>query len=175
MSLNHVRMILSASFAAAIIAASATTIVRAADPGTAPPASSTTSPPWQITNDDLVVLFKAYAFELSPNSGKVVVEMVNASRMPAYDPITYYAGIQSDGKPHILATSTPPKEKAALQDAISRAMILAVMDDGEAGAKWKSIYDLAAKADAALPAGSPDPYMNRRELAKRTLALLKTN
>jgi hypothetical protein len=128
-----------------------------------------------VTKDDMQTLFKALEVELTPHSGTIYVEIVPKSKMPAYDPLTHYAGIGADnytGHPVVLASQASMKDPA-MQDAIGAAFSLAVMDSGEAGPKWKSIYDAAAAADNALPASAPDPYFYRHELAAQVRPLEK--
>ena len=56
--------------------------------------------------------------------------------------------------------------------AIGRSMLLAVMDDGEAGPKWKTLFDAAHAKDSALPAGAADSYLNRRALVEAVSFLI---
>lgn len=138
------------------------------------------SPLWtgvDLSKEDVVRFFKALEVELTPNAGTVLVEIVPADKLPAYDPLVHYAGIGADDHPNhpVVMSNQSAKPGDATQDALASAFMLAVMDCGEAGPKWKSIYDAAAAADAALPPSSPDPYLHRHELTQQLRSLEKSS
>jgi len=83
--------------------------------------------------------------------------------MPPYDPLVHYAGIVGSGSATIWIVKGISKNDAAAM-AVRAALELACMDTGFAGTLWKSIYDSAAAADAALPASEPNRYLNRLNL-----------
>jgi hypothetical protein len=87
--------------------------------------------------------------------------------MPIYDPFAHYAGLVPSGKPGEatlwLVKNIDMKNRAA-GPAFRAAMELACMDTGDAGSKWKAIYDAAAAADANLSASQADRYFNRHML-----------
>ncbi|HEY9085708.1 MAG TPA: hypothetical protein VIN40_07210 [Candidatus Tyrphobacter sp.] len=91
--------------------------------------------------------------------------------MPSYDPLVHYAGLGSDPRTAIVWVREGASSDA-IQSALLGVMILACMDDGEAGSKWKSFYDLASAADARVPASAPDPYLNRHKLVQAIIGSL---
>ncbi len=130
-----------------------------------------------LSKEDVVRFFKALEVELTPNSGTVFVEIVPADKLPSYDPLVHYAGIGADDHPNhpVVMSNQSAQPGDATQDALASAFMLAVMDSGEAGPKWKSIYDAAAAADAALPPSAPDPYLHRHELTQQLRSLEKSS
>jgi hypothetical protein len=145
------------------------TIARAAEHGTWPtPIVGGTK--LDVTDDEITALSKALIFELGPGNGKVIVSVQSCDKMPASDPFSYYAGIGSIGdhpdSPVVMACAPKPAAQSDVEHAIGRSMLLAVMDDGEAGPKWKSLFDAARTKDAALAAGVADPYQNQRALVE---------
>jgi hypothetical protein len=128
------------------------------------PAPEVTQSP-NFGSDDVRMLLKAVHCELTPQCSQVHVQSVPASRMPSYDPVVHYVGLGSD--PHVaILWVNKAASGASLQKALFDGMLLACMDDGEAGPKWKSLYDLAAAADARLPSDAAGPYLNRHKLAQ---------
>jgi hypothetical protein len=119
---------------------------------------------------DVHTLLTAVSCELSPQCKHIEVTFVSPSHMPAYDPLVHYVGLASDPQTAVVwvsqAATDQPAQSAAMKKALLGAMLLACMDDGEAGTTWKNIYNSAAAADATLPAGSPDPYLNRHKLVE---------
>lgn len=89
--------------------------------------------------------------------------------MPAFDPIFHYAGIGSlpdnPAAPVVVGCDSKSASQDVIEHALGRAMLLAEMDDGEAGPKMKSLFDAASAKDSAMPAGSADPDLNRHALA----------
>lgn len=92
--------------------------------------------------------------------------------MPAYDPLSHYLGMPDGKTPTIQVAANPKATKAEIENALGRAMSLAVMDDGEAGSYWKDLYDRVAAKDATLPSSAPDPYRYRHELADVAEAIM---
>jgi hypothetical protein len=43
------------------------------------------------------------------------------------------------------------------------SMNVAITDGGFAGPNFKRLYDIYAKEDSQLPAGAPDPFLNRHK------------
>lgn len=106
----------------------------AADSTPSPTASAMPPPP---TRDQDIQLLNAIAYESTPNSGKVVIDVIDAGKMPAYDPLSHYLGMPDGKTPTIQVAANPKATKAEIENALGRAMSLAVMDDGEAGSYWK--------------------------------------
>jgi len=144
-----------------------------ADNTPAPSATPTTPPP--PTRDQIVTFLTALTFELTPNSGRIVVNMIDASKMPAYDPLAHYLGMPDGKTPTVQAAGNANATDADVQRAIGRAFSLAVMDDGEAGPYWKDLYNKASAKDATLPASAPDPYRYRHVLADVADAIMAAN
>jgi hypothetical protein len=106
----------------------------------------------------------------------MALEISPAAKLPAWDPVAHYSGPQNlqDGRTAYFVLVNE-KYAAALHDvahadhsvaaAIASAVFLAAMDGGIAGTKWKSLYDVAAAADAQLPSDATDQYANRHALA----------
>jgi hypothetical protein len=116
-----------------------------------------------FTAHDVATLLQATKdAETSP---KIHIEVVgkDASAMPSYDSLAHYAGIDGSGSATIWMLKDIPKNNAAAT-ALRAALELACMDTGFAGPLWKSIYDSAATADAALPASETNRYLNRLNL-----------
>lgn len=134
----------------------------------AEPVPSPTPMVLHVTTEDMLAVLKAFHFELTPKSGIVQLNVTDPSKLPAYDPLAHYQGLDKHRHPVVLASSAA-KNDAATEDAIGRAVLLAVMDDNEAGPKWKSLYDQAAAADAALPANVSDPFIHRHMLAEAVM------
>lgn len=172
MQLQYPSLIRSSGLAAALLILVA---VRAlgADATPAPGAAPTAPPP--PTHDQVVQLLNAVAYELTPNSGKIVVDVIDASKMPVYDPLAHYMGMPDGKTPTVQVAGHPNATDAAVQRALSRAFSLAVMDDGEAGSYWKDLYDKSSAKDATLPSAAPDPYRYRHELADVADAIMAAN
>ena len=150
--------------------------VRALGTDATTPAPRTTpiAPP-SPSHDQIVQFLNAMVYELTPNSGKILVSVIDASKMPAYDPIAHYTGMPDGKTPTVQVAGHPNATDAEVQKAISRAFSLAVMDDGEAGSYWKDLYDMATAKDATLPSTAPDPYRYRHELADFAGAIMTAN
>ncbi|HET9343475.1 MAG TPA: hypothetical protein VFO25_11240 [Candidatus Eremiobacteraceae bacterium] len=105
----------------------------------------------------------------------LALETQPASDMPPWDHLAHYAGPVKipDGRT-AYAVVVDDQYASALTDlghadhavgaAVTAAVFLAVIDAGRAGPKWKSWYDKAAAADAALPGSVADRYTNRHAL-----------
>jgi hypothetical protein len=119
--------------------------------------------PEQFNRVDVVTLMAVVLEELKQYQGSILLETQPASAMPAWDPLVYYAGVganrQQPFRP-VVWTVAATKSKG-YEHALLRAYVMAVMDTGEAGPKFKRAYDAAAGADQALPAAAPDPYRYR--------------
>jgi len=138
------------------------------------PTAAPTFPP-SPTHDQVMQFLNAMIYELTPNSGKIVIHGIDAAKMPAYDPLAHYVGMTDGKTPAIQVAEHPKATDAQVQAAISRAFSLAVMDDGEAGPYWKDLYDRTAAKDAALSSTAPDPYRYRHELADVADAIMSEN
>jgi hypothetical protein len=129
-----------------------------------------------VTDDEITALSKALIFELGPGNGNVIISVQPCDKMPASDPFSYYAGIGSiadhPDSPVVIACAPHTTDQNDVDDAFGRSMLLAVMDDGEAGPKWKSLFDAARAKDSGLPAGAADPYLNRRALVEAVSFLI---
>lgn len=162
-------MIRSCGLAAALLLVA----VRALGADVTPtPSSAPTAPP---TRDQIVQFLNAMKYELTPNSGKIVVDVVNAAKMPVYDPLAHYTGMPDGSTPTIQVAGHPNAADADVHRALSRAFSLAVMDDGESGPYWKDLYDKASAKDAAQPSAALDPYRYRHELADVADAIMAAN
>jgi hypothetical protein len=53
------------------------------------------------------------------------------------------------------------------------AFVLAISDGGYGGPAFKQLYDIYAAKDAQLPAGAPDPYLNRHKFADAMVRSVK--
>jgi hypothetical protein len=144
-----------------------------ADVTPAPSAMPTAPPP--PTNDQIVQFLKAFAYELTPNSGKIVIDVIDATKMPAFDPLAHYMGMPDRKTPTIQLAGHPSANDVDVQRALSRAFSLAVMADGEAGQYWKDFYDKSSAWDASLPSAATDPYKYRHELADLADAIIASN
>jgi hypothetical protein len=122
-----------------------------------------------------VQFLNAMAYELTPNSGKIVVDVIDAFKMPTYDPLAHYMGMPDGKTPTVQVAGHPNANDADVQRALSRGFSLAVMDDGEAGPYWKDLYDKTLARDATLPSVAPDPYRYRHELADVADAIMAAN
>lgn len=114
---------------------------------------------------DMPALLQAVHCELTPHCKQVHVQFKAAAQMPPYDPVVHYAGLGGDPRVAVLWVNSDASS-ASMKDALFNGMLLACMDDGEAGPKWKTFYDLAAAADGRLPANTADPYLNRHKLVQ---------
>ena len=171
MQLRRPSIIRSSGLAAAILFVT----VRALGADVTPtPSSAPTAPP-PPTRDQIVQFLTAMTYELTPNSGKIVVDVIDASKMPAYDPLAHYMGMPDGKTPTVQAAGHANATDADVQSALGRAFSLAVMDDGEAGPYWKDLYDKASAKDATLPSAAPDPYRYRHELADVADAIMAAN
>ncbi|MBC5810233.1 MAG: hypothetical protein GIW95_05165 [Candidatus Eremiobacteraeota bacterium] len=126
---------------------------------------------FQISGPDIARLLRAVdAVDKSP-AIVLQIDAKTAADMPAYDPAIHYAGLAHvKGKKTGLIWMDPSAFAPPMNDAKVRlyrgAMMLAVMDYGFAGAKWKAIYDVAARADAALGDDASDRYRSRHAIVR---------
>jgi hypothetical protein len=122
-----------------------------------------------FTHLDLARLFQAVADVHTSPEINVTISAKPVSEMPAYDSTCHYVGISGAGEArvaNIWCTLTEHEDQTKVEDALMSAMLLAVMDYGFAGQKWKAIYDSTAAADAALPVSDGNPYLNRLALTR---------
>jgi hypothetical protein len=164
---RHLFLIVACGFVAVVVNHAGSAL--GADVTPTPSAEPAPPPP---TRDQILTFLQAMKYELTPNAGKVVVKVVDASKMPSYDPLMHYLGMPDGKTPTVEAVSHPSASDADIQKSITRAFALAVMDDGEAGSYWKDLYDKAAVKDATLPSSAPDPYRYRHELADVAQAIV---
>ena len=172
MHLRYLSLIRSSGLATALLLLLALRAL-GADVSPAPSATQTIPPP--PTNGQVVQFLDAMVYELKPNSGKIVIDVIDTSKMPAYDPLAHYFGMPDGKTPTIQLAGHPSASDDVVQKALSRAFSLAVMDDGEAGPYWKDLYDMTAAKDATLPYAAPDPYRYRHELADVADAIMAAN
>ena len=107
----------------------------------------------------------------------IVVSIKKASEMPSYDRQYHYAGIGLDAKGakafHVWINGDLGAKDQ--ENAISAAFLLVITDGGFAGTDFKSLYDIYAKKDSLLPAGAPDPFLNRHRFAAALVNQLNSN
>jgi len=123
----------------------------------------------EITRYDVGRLLQA--IDSAPKSPLIKLEIVvkPAAEMPIYDSLFWYAGIttESDKKiARIWKSAALTRASVESNDRLEDAKMLAVMDYGFAGAKWKAFYDDVARSDAALGQSATDRYKNRHALIK---------
>jgi hypothetical protein len=172
MQLRYLSLIRSSGLATALLLLLA---LRALGADVSPAPSAMPTMPPAPTNEQVVKFLDAMVYESKPNSGKIVIDVIDASKMPAYDPLAHYLGMPDGKTPTIQMVGHTSASDADAQKALSRAFSLAVMDDGEAGPYWKQLYDMTAAKDATLPSAAPDPYRYRHELADVADAILAAN
>jgi len=101
---------------------------------------------------------------LSPDDPTVLVSFMPADKMPSYDPDIHYAGLDPQN-PHAAIVWVSEKAKQNVSsNMLAGPFALAAMETGSAGTAWKQVYDRVARADAQLPAGASDSYVNRHAL-----------
>lgn len=134
----------------------------------ATPTAAPTPTPERFDRVDVVTLMAVVIEELKQSQGSVVLQDHPPSAMPAWDPLVYYAGIGADRhQPFSPIVWTIADTKAqGYEHALLRAYVMAVMDIGEAGPKFKRAYDVAAGEDQALPSDAKDPYRYRHAVAE---------
>jgi hypothetical protein len=124
----------------------------------------------EITRYDVAQLLQAV--DLATKSPKIRIEIVTkpAAEMPSFDLIFWYAGITNEGDKKIARVwknaSLAARPSIEGNDRLEDARMLAVMDYGFAGEKWKALYDSVAQADALLGQSTTDRYQNRHALIK---------
>jgi len=109
------------------------------------------------------------AVDSMDTSNNILLNVVSKAPadMPTYDPFAHYAGLVPNGKPGeatLWMVKNFDVKNPAAGPAFRAAEELACMDTGDAGPKWKAIYDIAAGADANLSASQSDRYLNRHIL-----------
>ena len=105
----------------------------------------------------------------------VFIDFKKPSEMPAYDLQVHYVGIaQRAGKKVMMIWANESQTKNLSEDAMAGAFVLAVSDGGYAGSAFKQLYDIYAAKDAQLPAGAPDPYLNRHKFAAAMVKMLNS-
>ncbi|HVS45471.1 MAG TPA: hypothetical protein VMS32_02280 [Verrucomicrobiae bacterium] len=117
-----------------------------------------------FTGPEIAQLLKATQdIDTSPDIDLDVVAKTSA-QMPSYDPIIHYVGLVPNGKPHEATLwmlenfdGTTPAGSKAFRGGLE----LACMDTGDAGPKWKALYDQMAAADDKLDPTVGDRYYNR--------------
>jgi|SRR5271165_334845 len=131
-------------------------------------ANPTPTPTPTFDRVDTVTLMATVIEELQPNEGSILLVTRPTSAMPRWDPLVFWAGVGADKhqpfRP-VVWTVADTKSKGYAH-ALIRAYVMAVMDTGEAGPKFKRAYDAAADEDLALPSDAPDPYRYRHAVAE---------
>jgi hypothetical protein len=121
-----------------------------------------------LTDADVKQLLTAMHTALKPNDNTIpiTVQLKPAGQMPAYAPDWYYAGIttSSAGVKTLNVWTNAALEGTALQNALEASFLLALCDGGYGGTNFKQLYDVEAAKDAQLPAGSPNPFLNRQKM-----------
>lgn len=142
----------------------------------ASPASSQQPGSLEFTGPELAQLFKALGdIQTSPDI-LVNVSSKPSGEMPSYDPVCHYAGITAEPKgktANVWCASTA--SEAAVRRAAAGALLLAIMDYGFAGPKWKATYDMLAAKDGALPASETNRYLNRLLVVQQLLKIIDDN
>ncbi|HLN46869.1 MAG TPA: hypothetical protein VK216_01235 [Magnetospirillaceae bacterium] len=137
---------------------------------TDPSPSATPTAPFDRV--DTVTLMAVVIEELKQDQGSILLVTRPTSAMPRWDPLVFWAGIGADKhqpfRP-IVWTVADTKSKG-YEHALIRAYVMAVMDTGEAGPKFKMAYDAASNEDLALPSDAPDPYRYRHAVAEPFVA-----
>ncbi len=123
---------------------------------------------WQPSLAEMVAL-KHLALEHGPAIHYIAKP---PSQMPSFDRIVFYPGDADPGWIWLnRSESTSPMHRRALNNAL----ILAAMDSGVAGKRWKHYYDALEARDRDQPRDAADPYRYRqaflRELDTRLSAL----
>jgi hypothetical protein len=149
---------------------------------TAPATSAPTSTQIEgvtITGADIGKLFAALKLALNPNDKTIpiTIDVKSANDMPPYDKDWHYEGISqtTTGDKMMYAWVNADLHGEALQNALLAPILLAVADGGYAGPAFKELYDVYAAKDAQLPAGSPDPYLNRHKLAAALVHIVNSS
>ena len=131
-----------------------------------------------LTAKDMAQLFAALHQALQPNDTTIpiYVSVKKPAEMPIYDQQSHYAGMEKDGNgsPKFQVWLNGAVSGKEMQDAISRAFVLAITDGGYAGPAFKKLYDTFAQQDAQLPANAPDPFLNRHRFAAALLKQLNS-
>ena len=109
---------------------------------------------WQPSNADYVALKRAAL------AGNFPIHYADKkpSEMPRYDRIAFYAGAAD---PRYIWENSADRGSPDRTRYLNRALILAAMDFGSAGERWKRYYDDLVAQDKAQPAPAPDPYRYR--------------
>lgn len=106
---------------------------------------------WQPSNADLIALKRAAL------AGNFPIHYVTkkASEMPRYDRIAFYPGATD---PRYIWESDNAQASPERDRYVNRALVLAAMDFGAAGDRWKRYYDDLRTEDNAQAAPVSDPY-----------------
>jgi hypothetical protein len=135
----------------------------------------TTSTGVTYTSDDARQAVDAVLRIPTDHSFFLFLESYPAGQLPAWDAIAHYVGPKQlpNGK-LVYDVALSDRYSAETQDlaharhfvavALVSAELMAVMDAGRAGKKWKSLFVSAAAADAKLPSNAFDRYTNRHAL-----------
>lgn len=117
---------------------------------------------------DVITLMAVVLEELKQYQGSIVLETRPSSAMPPWDPLVYYAGTGVDKHQPFrpIVWTIADKKSKGYEHALLRAYVMAVMDIGEAGPKFKRAYEIAAGEDQALPSDAADPYRYRHAVAE---------
>lgn len=130
-----------------------------------------------ITPNDISQLLAALNTALKPNDSTIpiIISLKTAGEMPAYDPDWHYAGIQdqSSGVKAMIIWINSGLKDAALKNALTSSILLALADGGYGGKAFKQLYDIEEEKDAQLPTSAPDPFLNRRKLAAALMNLIQ--
>ena len=123
----------------------------------------------RFTSEEVSRLWAGLHAALDPHdtSVHIVMGIEPKDDMPRYDPDWHYLGAQvrPDGTTAIsiwLSDALTSSEQSRL---VEQGVLLGLTQTGDAGARWKELYDQEAAADENLGANTPDPFLNRRKLA----------
>jgi hypothetical protein len=156
---------------ARVLALAGCIVLLAANRALPEPSPSATPTP-AFDRVDTVTLMAAVIEELKQNEGSILLITRPTTAMPHWDPLVFWAGVGVDKhqpfRP-VVWTVADTKSKG-YEHALIRAYVMAVMDTGEAGPKFKQAYDVASQEDLALPSAAPDPYRYRHAVAEPFVA-----
>lgn len=128
---------------------------------------------------DVAALLSAVVHELTPAVPGVTPVLVDAGKMPKYDPLAHYAGWNTDSaypnagvvwlnKNHLKAHGNGIDTDTEMQLPYIEAFVQATCDSGHAGPAWKARYDYAAQADGDLGGYVSDRFLNREHSRTRS-------
>lgn len=127
-----------------------------------------------LTFEDGKTLVRGTLMMSEPGTGRIFVMKDSAAQMPAFDPLSYYAGDDKSGHPIVWMNKNPVGTYVGKTFASMAGGAFAAMDHGYAGPEWKARYDVAAAADNALATGAADPFAHRRALLTELDVIYKT-